>query len=89
MDARKTGRLLSLLAGTAAIGMTAAHAAGASAPATAPAKAAASAPAVTVKLGEATLEEYHNGDPSTRTTTLRGGGVAPRAKTDGGGGKKH
>ena len=84
MNAQKTGRLLSLLVGMAAIGMTAAHAAGSTAPAkSAPTKAAATAPAVTVKLGDAMLEEYHNGDPAARTTTLRGGDVAQKAKSAG------
>ena len=82
MNAQKTGRLLSILAGMAAISMTAAHAAGASAPAKpAPVKAAAPMPAVTVKLGDAILEEYRGGDPASRTTTLRGGDVAQKAKS--------
>ncbi len=86
MNAQKTGRLLSLLAGMAAVGMTAAHASGAPAPVKqAPAK--ATAPAVTVKLGDAMLEEYHNGDPSTRTTTLRVGDAAQKVKGEAG--KKH
>ena len=87
MNAQKTGRLLSLLAGVAAVSMTAAHAAGTPAPAKpAPAKAAAPAPTVTVKLGDAILEEYHNGDPAARTTILRGTDAAPQPKH--GGGKK-
>ena len=88
MNARKTGRLLSLLAGLAALSMTAAHAAGAPAPAkSTPMKAAATAPTVVVRLGAAMLEEYHNGDPASRTTILRGGNEAQRAK-GGVGGKK-
>lgn len=82
MNTQKTGRLFSVLAGMAAISMTAAHAAGASAPAKpAPAKAAVSAPAVTVKVGEAMLEEYHGGDPASRTTIVRGGDVAQKAQS--------
>lgn len=82
MNAQKTGRLLTVLAGMAAISMTAAHAAGAPAPVKpAPAKVAAPMPAVTVKLGDAILEEYHGGNPANRTTTLRGGDVAQKAKS--------
>ena len=81
MDAQKTGRLLTMFAGMAAISMTAAHAAGTPTPAKpVPTKAAMPAPAVTVKLGDAILEEYHCGDPARRTTIMRGGDVAQKAK---------
>ncbi len=86
MNTQKTARLLALLSGMAMIGMTAAHAAQ---PAKAvSAKAAVMPLAVTVKLGEAMLEEYHGGDPARRTTILRGGDVAQKAKTEGGGKKR-
>ena len=92
MNVQKTGRLLLILALIAVFGMTAAHAAAPqttvkAAPAPAPTKAAA-APVVTVKLGDAMLEEYHGGNPANRTTTLRGGDVAQKAKSAEGG-KKH
>jgi hypothetical protein len=89
MNAQKTGRLLSVLAGMAAFSMSTAHAAGAPTPAKpAPAKVAAPAPAVTVKLGDAMLEEYRGGNPANRTTILRGGDVAQKVKgTESG--KKH
>ncbi len=89
MNTQKTGRLLSVLAGMAAISMTAAHAAGTSVPSKPiPVKAATPTPSVTVKLGDAMLEEYHGGDPARRTTTLRGGDVAQKAK-NADSGKKH
>ncbi len=89
MNVQRTGRLLTVLAGIAAMSMTSAYAAGALPPAKlAPAKAAAATPAVVVKLGDAMLEEYHGGDPANRTTTLRGGDVAQKAKSAEGG-KKH
>jgi len=89
MNVQRTGRLLTVLAGIAAMSMTAAHAAGATAPAKpTPAKAALPMPAVVVKLGDAMLEEYHGGDPANRTTTLRGGDVAQKAKSADSG-KKH
>jgi hypothetical protein len=89
MNAQKTGRLLSVLAGMAAISMTAAHAAEAPTPAkSVPTKAAALTPSVTVKLGDAMLEEYQGGDPARRTTILRGGDVAQKA-TSADSGKKH
>ena len=89
MNAQRTGRLVSLFAGMAAVSMTAAHAAGipAVAKSTVP-KAAAPAAAVTVKLGDALLEEYRNGDPASRTTVVRGGDVAPKAKPAEGGKKR-
>ena len=88
MNTQKTARLFALLSGMAMISMTAAHAATVSAPVrAAAAKAAVTPPAVTVKLGEAMLEEYHGGDPGKRTTILRGGDVAQKVKT-GDGGKK-
>ncbi len=88
MNTQKTARLFALLSGMMTLSMTAAHAATVPAPAkAAPAKAAVSPQAVTVKIGEAMLEEYHGGDPSKRTTILRGGDVAQKAKT-GDGGKK-
>ena len=81
MNARKTGRLITALAGMAAVSMTAAFAGTDQAPAkAAPTKAAASSPSVIVKLGEAMLEEYHGGDPARRTTILRGGDVAQKTK---------
>jgi len=89
MNAQKTGRLLSVLAGIVVAGTTAAHAAGAPTPAKpAPAKVAAPVPAVTVKLGDAMLEEYHGGNPGNRTTILRGGDVAQKVKCTESG-KKH
>ncbi len=84
MNARKVGRLLSLLAGAAAVSVTAAHAAGMSSPARPNStKATAPAPTVIAKLGDAMLEEYHNGDPDGRTTILRGGDVAQKVKSGG------
>jgi len=89
MNAQKTGRFLSVLAGMAAISMSTAHAAGAPTPAKpAPTKVAAPAPAVTVKLGDAMLEEYRGGNPANRTTILRGGDVAQKVKCSESG-KKH
>ena len=86
MNTQKKARLLALLSGMAMISMTAAHAAPPT-KATAP-KAAVMPLAVTVKLGEAMLEEYHGGDPARRTTILRGGDVARKAKTSDGGKKR-
>ena len=86
MNTQKTARLLALLSGMAMISMTVAHAAQPAKAATA--KAAVLPPVVTVKLGEAMLEEYHGGDPARRTTILRGGDVAQKAKTEGGGKKR-
>lgn len=89
MNAQKTGRLLPVLAGLAAISMTAAHAAGAPVAAKpAPTKVAVPVPLVTVKLGDAMLEEYHGGNPANRTTTLRGGDVTQKVKCTESG-KKH
>ena len=85
MNTQKKARLLALLSGIAMISMTAAHAAPPTKAATP--KAAVMPLAVTVKLGEAMLEEYNGGDPARRTTILRGGDVAQKAKT-GDGGKK-
>ena len=85
MNTQKTARLLTLLSGMAMLTMSAAHAAE-PAKAANP-KAAMTPPAVTVKLGEAMVEEYHGGDPARRTTILRGGDVAQKTKT-GDGGKK-
>ncbi len=89
MNVQKTGRLLTALMGMATISMTAAQAAApqvVAKPAPAPTKAAG--PVVTVKLGEAMLEEYHGGNPASRTTILRGGDVAQKAKISDSG-KKH
>ena len=89
MNVQKTGRLLMALTGVTAISLTAAHAAGTSLPSKpAPLKAATLTPAVTVKLGNAMLEEYHGGDPARRTMTLRGGDVVQKAKSADSG-KKH
>ncbi len=89
MNVQKTGRLLTALMGIAAISMTVAQAAGSQAPAKpAPAPTKAAVPAVTVKLGDAMLEEYHGGNPASRTTILRGGDVAQKAKPAESG-KKH
>ncbi len=89
MNVQKTGRLLTALMGMAMVSMTAAHAAGTPAPAKpAPVKVTAPTPGVTVKLGDAMLEEYHGGDPTRRTTTVRGGDVAQKVKAADGGKKR-
>lgn len=81
MNIQKTGRLLTALMVVAAISMTAAQAACPQASAKpAPAKAAVQMPTVSVKLGDAMLEEYHGGNPAKRMTILRGGDVAQKAK---------
>ena len=89
MNLCKARLLLTVLAGTILFGTTAAHAAKAALPAKpAPAKAAVPVSPVTVKLGSAMLEEYHDGDPANRTTVLRDGDVAQNVKSVGSG-KKH
>ena len=89
MNLCKARLLLTVLAGTILFGTTAAHAAKAALPAKpAPTKAAAPVSPVTVKLGSAMLEEYHDGDPANRTTVLRDGDVAQNVKSVGSG-KKH
>jgi hypothetical protein len=79
-----TARLLTTLALFAGLGMTAAHAATpANTKQSAPAKTAVAAPAVTVKIGDAMLEEYHGGNPADRTTTIRDGAEAQAIKANG------
>jgi hypothetical protein len=91
MNVQKTGRLLIALTAMTTLGTITAHAAGSPSPAKptpAPTKSAMPMSAVTVKLGDAMLEEYHGGNPADRTTILRGGDVAQKAKSADSG-KKH
>lgn len=82
MSVRKSGLLATVLGVLTAVSVMAAQASTPLAPAkpaAAPAKVAA--PAVTIKLGDAILEEYHGGNPADRTTILRDGDVAQKVKT--------
>lgn len=80
MRATKIGRVFSALV---LVTLSAASAQAAGKPATLKAATGAvvkTAP-VTVLLGTAMLEEYHGGDPSTRTTLYRGGDSAQKTAT--------
>ncbi len=79
-----TARLSTTLALFAGLGMTAAHAATpANMKQSTPVKATLAAPAVTIKIGDAMLEEYHGGNPADRTTTIRDGAEAQADKANG------
>jgi hypothetical protein len=87
MNVQKTARLLMTLMGIATMSVTTASAAGIQTAAK-PAPSKLAVPAVIVKLGDAMLEEYQGGNPASRTTVLRRGEVAQKAKSADSG-KKH
>ena len=72
MNLKKTARLLVSFGAVVSISLAAAHAAAGT---QVPVKATlvkVSVKAVTIKLGDALLEEYQGGNPDNRTTTVRG-----------------
>lgn len=83
MDSLKTAFSLAALT-IAAISMKAADAAGppsVAKPTTVPVKASLPASSITVKIGDAMLEEYRSGDLTRRTQVLRKGDCARAVST--------
>jgi len=82
MEVQKTARLFATLAVFASLSLTAAQAATPTgAKQSTPTKAAIAAPAVTVKIGDALLEEYRGGNPTDRMEIIRGGTAAQAGKS--------